>query len=77
MSKKIVAPVAPAPEPISCTAVATFKVAGTDFLTQSVELTIIDGIVVSQRFLCSPDMPASAVGRAASCLWQQYKEQKI
>ena len=67
---------APAKMPISCKAVSLFKLEGTDFLAVAYELTIEDGVVVSTRRLNSPDMPASAVGRASASLWSQYREQK-
>ena len=58
--------------PITMTAVAVWK---TDsFLAEAVELTIVDGIVVSTRRLNrAPDLPASAVGQAQRTLWNQFQ----
>lgn len=45
-------------------------------LAQSIELTIENGVVVSQATLNVPDLPASAIGAGNKFLWETYRGEK-
>lgn len=43
------------------------------FLSQGMQLTIQDGVVVGIRPLNPEDMPASSIGNISKELWSQYR----
>lgn len=64
----------PSPVPFTGTAIVTDKV--DSFLTAAFELQIENGIVVSVTRISNPDVPATAIGKATSKLWEMVRLQK-
>jgi hypothetical protein len=45
-------------------------------LSQAFELTIKDGVVISEEPISVQDMPATSIGRVNSALWNQLRGEK-
>jgi acetylglutamate kinase len=76
--KKIMSkPKDPTPEhplPASYKAVAVFKI--DTYLNQAIEITVVDGKIVSTTVLTeAPDVPANVVGKASKVLWKHLSDQ--
>lgn len=48
----------------------------TYLLSVAVELTIVDGLVVSKKKISTSDLPGTSVGVASSHLWSQLRGEK-
>lgn len=42
-------------------------------LAVAVEFEIVDGVIVSERNLNAPDLPASAAGQGTRSLWRMFQ----
>lgn len=61
--------------PVNITMKATSVYKTSRLLAESVELTIVDGVVTAVKLLTrAPDVPAVAVGHASSSLWQNMRD---
>jgi hypothetical protein len=65
------------PKKLNCKSAVAFGVKGTDALSVSYELEIVNGVVTRMTQLNAPDRPAISLGKVQKRSWEYYREQKI